>query len=68
MADIELPIDVGRVTHTHLMHRSEFEEGAEFTVPGYGVLRTKGREYTFLPTATYRGAKGYPDEIVGVWG
>lgn len=49
-------------------YREAFEAGAEFTVPGYGVLTTAGRAYTFDTTAQYRKAKDYPEQISGVWG
>lgn len=49
-------------------HRAEFISGAEFTVPGYGVLTTAGRAYSFDTTEQYRKAKDYPPVIEGVWG
>lgn len=49
-------------------HRTQFEAGAEFTVPGYGVLTTAGRAYSFDTTEQYRKAKDYPERIEGVWG
>lgn len=49
-------------------HRTQFEAGAEFTAPGYGVLKTAGRAYTFDTTEQYRKAKDYPETITGSWG
>lgn len=49
-------------------HTEAFEAGAEFTVPGYGVLTTSGRAYSFNTTEQYRKAKDYPETITGSWG
>lgn len=49
-------------------HREAFEAGAEFTAPGYGVLTTAGRAYSFDTTEQYRKAKDYPETISGSWG
>lgn len=50
-------------------HRKAVEaEMVEFTIPGYGVLTFRGRDYTLETTEKYRTAKGYTDIIEGTWG
>lgn len=56
------------IREAFIHYREQFEQGAEFTIPRYGVLRTKGRAYTFLPEQAYAGIKGYPDVVEGSWG
>lgn len=56
------------IRYAFVNHTEAFEAGAEFTVPGYGVLTTAGRAYTFDTTEQYRKAKGYPETITGSWG
>lgn len=64
--DYKFPISV-LVREAFVSNRNKFESGAEFTIPGYGVLTTKGRAWTFRPTREYAGKKGYADEMSGVW-
>jgi hypothetical protein len=44
------------------------EEVYEVTYPSYGVITFRGRKYTFVLTAEYARAKGYPQTIEGSWG
>lgn len=44
------------------------EDAVQFTIPGYGVLTFRGRDYTMETTEKYRTTKGYTDTIEGTWG
>lgn len=55
------------VREAFVSYRKQFEQGAEFTIPKYGTLTTKGRKWTLRTTPEYAARKGYDAEMSGVW-
>lgn len=48
-------------------HRKKCIRECLFTIPGFGTLHMRGRDYVFTPLTEYAKEKGYPAEISGVW-